>query len=72
MRCGDQCEIRPGREIYLLAFTLILSYFYICFLIYTYFSKCREMERREKREEKRGQVQQKREDEEEIFELFGG
>jgi len=38
--CSGYCDIHPNIEIYFLASTLILSFFYICYLVYSYHVAC--------------------------------
>jgi hypothetical protein len=58
LRCTNYCAVKADPELYLLGATLILSYFYMVYLIGCYYVRCRpegdyeEEEEEEKTEEK--------------------
>eukprot|EP00026_Physarum_polycephalum_P011555 Phypoly_transcript_11790.p1 GENE.Phypoly_transcript_11790~~Phypoly_transcript_11790.p1 ORF type:complete len:277 (+),score=36.21 Phypoly_transcript_11790:335-1165(+) len=39
--CSQNCEVHPNMELYLLGLTLILSFFYMCYLLYLYHDSCK-------------------------------
>eukprot|EP00026_Physarum_polycephalum_P015288 Phypoly_transcript_15930.p1 GENE.Phypoly_transcript_15930~~Phypoly_transcript_15930.p1 ORF type:complete len:262 (+),score=32.99 Phypoly_transcript_15930:62-847(+) len=39
--CAQFCEVAPNPELFLLGSTLLLSFLYLCFLIYTYYDACK-------------------------------